>query len=147
WESLGYCIAVFSENACLFYQDCCWSQRPFCSSGDMPAMREGLEGGYWGDLLRLQDGHVGKIRGVCGDDDVTLRNHFGSLELDVYFLVLLRFDRNQFLQTVAVAALALNRYIILSGGDFGDRDALGAVGCKNLIDDAGAGVVVLVEND
>lgn len=100
-----------------------------------------------GDLLRLQDGHIGKTGLICRDYDLLFCDELGSFQLDMHLFILFCLDGHQRFDAVAVQALALDRHIIFAGGYSGDGDAMCAVCSEYLVNDACAGVVVLVKND
>src|ERR1700735_5345850 len=108
--SWGYCIDAFREGVpdrdIRFFQRIENFQRI-----------EKKEKGYWRRLLRLQDGQIGKVRTVNRDLYIVFGKFFRSFQLDLYFLILLLLDRDRLFQVVMMQAQALNRDIILSGGD------------------------------
>src|ERR1700744_2324513 len=98
-------------------------------------------------LLESCDGKVGKVRMKCGDDHFVFGKYFGRHQPDPDRFAPLRSNDHDLLQTVAVKTDALNSHIILSGSDAGNCDALVAGRGKHLVNDAGAGVIVPVEDD
>jgi len=98
-------------------------------------------------LFRFQHGQVGEIRMVSGYDYFVFGECFGVFQVDADLFFFLRFDTYEFLQPVAMHAQALDGHVVLAGRDGRDLYAMVLVGGINLVDDAGAGVVIPVEND
>ena len=65
----------------------------------------------------------------------------------MYFFILLLLDRNGFFHPVVMQTHTLNRYIILTGRDLRNIDAILIVSGKNLVNDTCAGMVELVKNN
>ena len=82
-----------------------------------------------------------------GNDNVIFGKRFRRCQIDSDRFAALRSNGNDLLQVVAVKADALNRNIILPGSDVRNRDALVAACGKRLVYDAGAGVIVTIEDD
>ena len=144
----GYCVAAFREIfpdryvrffvAAAFFWD-------ITAVNSDSGWRK--EEGYWRKLLRLQNGQVRKVRVVSRDLYILLGKFFRSFQFDLYFLILLFFDRDRLFQVIVMQAHTLDGDIILSGGDFRDRDAVVTAGGINLVNNTCTGVVKTIEND
>jgi len=130
----GYCVAAFRENV---------PDRDVRSFQRIEKKKRDIGG----KLLRLQNGQIGKVRTVSRDLYVVFGKFFRSFKLDLYFLILLLLDRDRLFQVIMMQAQALDGDIILSGGDFRDRDAVVIAGSINLINDSCTSVVKTIEND
>ena len=88
-----------------------------------------------------------KIRTVGRDHYFFFGELFAIAQCDVDLCTLLGLDDDLCFHPVTVETLTLNGYKILAFRNFGDTDTLSAVSSKNLVNDAGAGAIITVEND
>jgi hypothetical protein len=118
--------------------------------GLLPLRAKIMDGRKIGDdrrLLVAQDGQVGQFGMGNRDDDVVLGEDLGSFQSDIYFLVLLLFDRDRLFEAVVMQTHALDRHIVLTSGDSRDIDPVLLVSGVNLINNTGARVIETVEDN
>ena len=82
-----------------------------------------------------------------GNDNFVFGIHRRRSQFDPDGFAALRSNGHDLLQVIAVKTDTLNGNIILPGGDVGDCNALVVVGGKHLVNDAGSGMIVPVEDD
>jgi hypothetical protein len=67
--------------------------------------------------------------------------------LDADLFTFLGFDGNDSLEAVVVQTQTLNGDVVFAGGNLRNINAIGSIGCKHLVNDAGTRTVKTIEND